>query len=122
MSRVKRIIPMLLFSILIFCISSIPGNEIPSQVSPYSLIFHFFLYLFYSSTLYYFFRNPYASYIFGVIYAASDEIHQYFVPGRSCDPIDFIVDSAGLAVGIFLVIFCLRMGSCAFLTNLFSES
>ena len=35
-----------------------------------------------------------------VIYAASDEIHQLFVPGRGCQIKDVIIDSAGSAVGI----------------------
>jgi VanZ family protein len=36
---------------------------------------------------------------FGVLYAASDEIHQLFVPGRQCDAFDFLSDSAGIAIG-----------------------
>lgn len=38
----------------------------------------------------------------GVIYAASDEFHQSFVPGRACKITDVMIDSLGLAVGIFL--------------------
>ncbi len=34
-----------------------------------------------------------------VIYAASDEIHQLFVPGRSGQFTDILIDSAGAAVG-----------------------
>ena len=37
-----------------------------------------------------------------VIYAASDEIHQYFVPGRSCEIRDVCIDSLGALVGITL--------------------
>ena len=37
-----------------------------------------------------------------VIYAASDEIHQYFVPGRSCEFRDVCIDSLGSLVGIVL--------------------
>lgn len=32
-------------------------------------------------------------------YGASDEIHQLFVPGRMCDPADWLVDTAGAALG-----------------------
>lgn len=42
------------------------------------------------------------SLLIGVLYAVSDEIHQYFVPGRSCDVRDMLIDSAGVAVGILL--------------------
>ena len=34
-----------------------------------------------------------------VLYAASDEIHQLFVPGRGCQFTDVLIDSAGALVG-----------------------
>ncbi len=34
-----------------------------------------------------------------VIYAASDEFHQYFVPGRSCELRDVSIDSGGALLG-----------------------
>ncbi|WP_165253938.1 VanZ family protein [Adlercreutzia sp. ZJ304] len=33
------------------------------------------------------------------IYAITDEVHQIFVPDRACDPIDWIVDTAGAMLG-----------------------
>ncbi len=36
----------------------------------------------------------------GTVYAASDEIHQYFVPGRSCEFKDVVIDAAGVAGGV----------------------
>ena len=36
----------------------------------------------------------------GALYAVSDEIHQIFVPGRSCELRDILIDSAGVLVGI----------------------
>jgi len=38
----------------------------------------------------------------GVIYAGSDEFHQYFVPGRECGFNDWVADSIGLASGIVI--------------------
>ena len=32
------------------------------------------------------------------VYAATDEFHQIFVPGRSCDPADWLVDVAAAAI------------------------
>ncbi len=104
MKRRNELIILILYSALIFSISSIRGNEIPSQVSPFSLIFHFFLYFFYSFAIFMYFQRPFHSYLFGTLYAASDEIHQFFVPGRACDPVDFLTDSLALAVGIILVV------------------
>ena len=36
------------------------------------------------------------------LYAASDELHQKFVPGRSCELADVIADAAGAAAGILV--------------------
>lgn len=44
------------------------------------------------------------SMIIGVIYAATDEIHQAFVPGRGPLVTDVILDSMGVLTGIFIVI------------------
>ncbi len=40
--------------------------------------------------------------IFCVLYACSDELHQYFVPGRSCKFFDVCVDSSGAFFGALL--------------------
>lgn len=37
-----------------------------------------------------------------ILYAASDEIHQYFVPERACRVFDVFVDSCGSALGILI--------------------
>lgn len=38
-----------------------------------------------------------------IAYAVSDEIHQYFVPGRACTVTDVVIDSGGALAGLFLV-------------------
>lgn len=37
-----------------------------------------------------------------IIYATSDEIHQIFVPGRTCQIKDILIDSIGSITGIYL--------------------
>lgn len=49
-----------------------------------------------------------ASFIICVLYAMSDEIHQYFVPGRISTPVDVIIDSVGTILGLFFVCFLCR--------------
>ena len=51
-------------------------------------------------------RNFLISFIPGVLYSVSDEIHQYFVPERACRIFDIFVDSCGIAtgIGIFILI------------------
>ena len=40
------------------------------------------------------------------VYAALDELHQYFVPGRYCSLTDFLIDLAGIlvALGLYLML------------------
>lgn len=45
------------------------------------------------------------SMIFCILYAISDEVHQYFVPGRSCEIRDILIDTSGSLVGISLYLF-----------------
>ena len=46
-----------------------------------------------------------AMYVFiaGAAYAASDEFHQLFVAGRSCQVTDVLIDSMGVLTGILLI-------------------
>ena len=41
-------------------------------------------------------------------YGVTDEFHQLFVPGRACDPVDWMVDTAGAALGALLAHVALR--------------
>jgi VanZ family protein len=41
----------------------------------------------------------------GLLYAASDELHQHFVRGRHSSPFDVAFDACGLAVGLLLFLF-----------------
>ena len=38
----------------------------------------------------------------GSAYAVTDEVHQIFVTGRQGSPVDWLVDSAGVVVGVLL--------------------
>ena len=42
------------------------------------------------------------AFVLGVLYAASDEVHQHFVPGRDGNPLDVAIDAAGVAIGAAL--------------------
>jgi len=44
------------------------------------------------------------SLLFCIAYAISDEIHQYFVPGRAMDILDVITDTLGSITGISLML------------------
>ena len=55
--------------------------------------------------------------IFGVLYAASDEIHQRFVPGRSCELRDVLIDTCGVLLGVTINMLCVRFGKKKDKTN-----
>jgi VanZ family protein len=38
----------------------------------------------------------------GIAYAATDELHQYFVRGRHASPVDVAIDAVGVALGMLL--------------------
>lgn len=44
------------------------------------------------------------SWLFGTIYAITDEIHQLFIQGRSCEFRDVCIDSLGVLTGIILAL------------------
>lgn len=54
-------------------------------------------------------KNRYI-YLIGVIYAISDEIHQFFVPNRYFDIYDIIVDMIGVILGFltYILLFFLK--------------
>ena len=43
------------------------------------------------------------SYLISVLYAVSDEIHQLFVPGRSCELRDVFIDSLGVLTALIIL-------------------
>lgn len=46
---------------------------------------------------------------FCMLYAISDEIHQYFVPGRACRIGDVCIDTVGSIVAIFLMVILYKL-------------
>jgi VanZ family protein len=94
---------------LIFFFSSQP--QLPSAPDPWAdLIFkkgaHFTVY----AVLAVLFRRALPlsrriwalSWMFTVLYAASDEWHQSFVPGRHPQPTDVLIDACGAATGLLI--------------------
>ena len=49
-----------------------------------------------------------AAFFLSAAYGASDEFHQYFVPGRDCSGFDLLADIAGSAAGIYVFTRMLR--------------
>ena len=47
-------------------------------------------------------KKRYIAIIICILYALSDEVHQIFVPGRSCQLLDICIDTLGSTLGILL--------------------
>ena len=57
-------------------------------------------------------KNGYKSILLSIgisfLYACSDEIHQLFVPGRSGNILDVLIDTVGASVGVLVFSFIVR--------------
>ncbi len=99
-------------------ISKKEKNELVKKINNYvRKTAHFFLFLllgvsiFISNSLsfikkgnHYLQKNVIISLTFCVFYAITDELHQTFVPGRSCQFTDILIDSFGSISGILITL------------------
>lgn len=106
-------IPAISYMGFIFYLSSksvVPGPSIP--IPYYDKVMHFIIFAILSALFLLAlrkneFKKPVLfAILFTIIYAATDEFHQFFVPGRNMDFFDWIADSFGsFVVLIFKKIF-----------------
>jgi VanZ family protein len=106
---VRLHLPTILYVLLIFIVSSLRGFDAPDLGFDFGdkvchvLEYGVFGFLLMRSGQGLQDRIPYPLFLIvlltGALYAASDEIHQYFVPGRECDALDFAADAIGIALG-----------------------
>lgn len=113
-SFVKFQLPMLLFMVIIFTFSSFSKVKAPEiGVHFQDKLYHFIAYTFFGFVVARsFYYQRYSMYIhinymiwgilFGSFYALSDEVHQYFVPGREMSMGDFIADALGVVFGFII--------------------
>lgn len=106
-------IPLCVYWATLLLLTSLPSNNIPSlKVS--DKLAHFLAYLGLGFLLSLTSRiqskfprlkdNHYVfTYSVIMLYGLIDELHQYFIPGRYCDYLDWIADMAGAAVGVLLL-------------------
>ena len=102
--------PMTLWGIDLFTQSSIPGDRIPAHwVFSFDKLIHFLIYMVFAwavdrgitnqSRFPLLVKHHYLiTFVIIAVYGASDEIHQYFVPKRSCSLLDWLADCFGAVV------------------------
>lgn len=112
MRTFRSLVPALVWTVVIFLVSTVPGDRFPAvSLFPHQdKVAHLFLY----GTLGVCLgagrrwggdRLPHLALLAGGwLYGALDEWYQSFIPRRSPDPLDWLVDVAGVTVGYVLVL------------------
>ena len=97
-------LPVLIWAAVIFTLSSIPS--LSTGLGTWDTILrkgaHLTEYAVFGGLLYRALgREPLALAV-GIAYAATDELHQYFVRGRHASPVDVAIDAVGVALGMLV--------------------
>ena len=103
-SFVRDWLPVLVWAAVIFVFSSIP--DLGTGLGGWDLVLrklaHTAEYAILGALLVRATARAWPAFGLGVLYAASDEIHQMFVTGRHGTPVDVAIDAVGVAIGIAL--------------------
>ncbi len=112
--RLRVYLPLKLYWLLIFVLTTIPGHALPKTIKLGDKIEHLLAYFGLSVLL---FLTVHFKYEFSVkkisfivitvvaLYGAFDEIHQLLIPFRSADWLDFFADVLGGIIGILIMRF-----------------
>jgi len=115
MKFLKFHFPFILWLLVIFAESSMPGDFYPQvDIVNADKILHMGIYgllamlcyisLIHTEKVNTFTANPLTwTIIIGSFYGASDEFHQLFVPNRSCDFWDWVADTSGVIIAAVLI-------------------
>lgn len=111
-------IPLVLYWFTLLLLTSLPSSAMPpTELSDKIQHFLAFFGLGFLLNLALYFEQKYPllnrypalfTFIAGAAYAALDEIHQKFIPGRMCDILDWVADVIGLTIGIILINILIR--------------
>lgn len=116
-SFVRNQLPAIFWAILIFFLSSIPGDLIPlPNINQFDKILHLIIFFFFGLLIYRAFNLFWTATSFSLsraiftlltvtVYGILDEIHQKFVPGRTPDIWDATADTTGGILAILLIYF-----------------
>ena len=112
-------IPLSIYWLILLVLTTLPGKDLPKtgiNDKIEHLSAYFLLGILLSLAL--LFQNKFLKIkkyftlftgLFIGLYAALDEIHQLFVPGRDCDILDWTADMIGASIGILLIIFLIKI-------------
>ncbi len=102
-----RWLPAVAWLAVIFAFSSIPGDSLPSTTIDLTSVAHVAEYAILATLLVFAVGGRRVTIALALalllacsLYGVTDEFHQSFVPGRTPDPIDWAMDTAGAAAAI----------------------
>ncbi len=100
-----KIFVVLIWLLVIFSLSSIPGNSYPSGSFDYGFIAHLVEYFVLGFLIVramgkYTFKKLLFTIIFCSLFAIFDEIYQSFIPFRNVSVLDWMFDMIGILLGI----------------------
>ena len=106
---IKYWLPVIIYAIFIFYLSSFPGTNLPKLFVGQDILFHIIEYTFlallisralktYQPNLIYT-RRVLLVFLISLAYAVSDEFHQIFVSGRCASGLDILIDAIGSCIG-----------------------
>ena len=97
-------LPVLIWAAVIFTLSSIPS--LSTGLGTWDTILrkgaHLTEYAVLGGLLYRALGREPLALAMGIAYAATDELHQYFVRGRHASPVDVAIDAVGVALGMLV--------------------
>ena len=102
-------LPIIIYAVVIFYLSSIAGDRIPHLLPYQDIIFHIIEYAIFAMLINRALKAYYSGLVYirrilwvffvSFVYAVSDELHQAFVPYRFCSAWDLAFDSVGVFIG-----------------------
>ena len=104
-ARLNMWLPVVIWAALIFTISSVPSLDsgLGAWDTVLRKIAHVGEYAVLGALLYRAVRREPAAILLGSLYAVTDEVHQSFVTGRHGSPVDWLIDTAGVVLGVLLL-------------------
>ena len=102
MTRLTTSLPAVLWAGLIFALSSVPdlGTDLGLWDTVLRKLAHVVEYAVLGALVYRAAGSAAVAIVLSSGYAATDEIHQAFVSGRHGSPLDWLMDTAGVVLGV----------------------
>ncbi len=111
--------PLALYWLALFIGTTLPTDEIPQMFKTQDKFEHLLgyfglavlvnLWMHFQSKSDFLKRKAHIfSFLLVTCYAAIDEIHQLFIPGRDCDILDWTADSIGGLIGVLVIYFFIK--------------